>query len=292
MLTAPSSHQTPSQQGSILRYHLPRFNLHFELHPGSSKLYSYDYSGYYVADERSLQQSLSVVGPEMQRLASLPLPLLLDQFIILVADNSNAPVRVLIPDALTQPGSRGPASFKVSSQVEIQVEHHVYRFHPHTGCLEATGVLSRLHLAALHSACSSAVPLTGLGMTGGEHALQLLRESWVNRPLTLAESRKLSALAKLSFHTPALQLACERLHTSTVSLRFLYDNPSSVGSHDEWVKCNVPEIQNVEKMYNQELQRPSSRFPVVCSRRLVPEQSQSSDHHRRWKRSGQSFRPS
>ena len=256
---------------SVLQYYLPRFNLHFELRPDCSRLHSYDYAGYYVAGESTLQQALSILGPRMQRLAPLPLPLLFRHFIVLVADSATSPVKVIIPDVVASQGSTRLRSF-VCPNSQARIEHHVYDFHPYIGNLGTSGVHSRLHLAALHAACSCAAPLPGLGMTGGEYALQLLGQCWVNRPLTAAESRTLSALTAAAGHTPALQLLCARTHAATTALAFLYERPAMRAplSHEEWLKSHLPHKGQAMCAYSQELQR-SGRFHVVCSRRLLSE---------------------
>jgi hypothetical protein len=165
-----------------LRYYLPRFHLNFELKPGSTKLYSCDYSEYYVASEESLKKALSCVRPQLPKLTQLPLPLLFEHFIVLVADNSTLPVKVLISDApiasiraLAASGQEYSAFFGPSSSAR-SMHHHVFNFNPYTGNLDTAVVQSRLYLAALHAACSCALPFPGLAMTGGEHALQLLRQ--------------------------------------------------------------------------------------------------------------------
>jgi hypothetical protein len=261
-LSGPSI-QRASDCQEKLRFHLPRLNLHFEVTPGSDKLHSVDFADYFIAESSSLEKARSVVGPELQRLAPLPLPLLLENFLVLVSDKP-LPMKVLIPDAFYRHASQVPASF-VCTPSDPHIEHHVYSFHPYTGNLDAAEVQSRLHLAALHAHCSSSVPLPGLGMTGGEHALQLLRQSWVNRPFSVPEAEKLNALTAASAHTPALQLMCEKNHAATVSLSFLHDTTLSMQSHDDWLASNLPQKGSVMCAYRQAHHRPA-QFGAVCSR--------------------------
>jgi hypothetical protein len=156
-----TSFQHSSKAEERLRFHLSRFNLHFEVRPGSSKLRSFDYADYSIASPKSLKHALSAVEPELQKLEPLPLPLLFEDFLLLVSDNPTLPVEVLIRDAFTRHGSRVPASF-APKMAEANIQHHVYTFHPYTRNLETAEVASRLHLSALHAHCSCSVPLPGL----------------------------------------------------------------------------------------------------------------------------------
>jgi hypothetical protein len=113
------------------------------------------------------------------------------------------------------------------------------------------------------------VPVVGLGMTGGEHALQLLRQSWVSRPLTLAKDSKLQAITSASDHTPALLLTCARTHAASASLTFLYGTASE--SHEDWLHENLPHKAAVLHAYSQNLRRPDV-FPVVCSRSVLAQE--------------------
>lgn len=126
-----------------LRYLLPRFNLLFELKPGSScKLYSYNYSGYYVARQEALSQALKSVRPQLPHITQLPLLLQLKQFIVLVADDPSLPVKVLVPDAppslvkeMTISGDFRSAFFASRSDA-TSIDHHCYTFHPYTTQLD------------------------------------------------------------------------------------------------------------------------------------------------------------
>lgn len=283
------SRRKPSARACTLQYYLPRFKLHFDLRHGSSKLHSYDYADYFVADAESLQRALACVGPELQKLTPLALPLLLHHFLLLVSDNPILPIKVLIPDAFKSSSSVVHSAFSCASSQDA-IEHHVYSFHPYTGNLDTSETLSRLHLAALHAASSCAVPLPGLGMTGEEHALQLLRQSWVNRPLTASESHKLQTLTVSAAETPALKLMCERLHAYSTSLAFLYDAPLTE-THDAWLESNMTDKGSVMQAYGQNMHR-NARFPVVNHRGLLTreEAAEVMSEHVRWRpRHGQSL---
>jgi hypothetical protein len=68
-----------------------------------------------------------------------------------------------------------------------QQRYYSYDVHGRFRTLEATGVDGRLHLAALYAATSSLLPDPRVGMTGDEWAMELLRQCFLNRPLSSAE---------------------------------------------------------------------------------------------------------
>lgn len=95
----------------------------------------------------------------------------------------------------------------------------------------AADVLPRLQLAALHAATSSMLPEPGSGMTGAQRALQLLRQSWVSRPLSSEELQHISNTAALAGHlVPALRLVAADLQHSAVQLQHLYVPAAGPGS--------------------------------------------------------------
>ena len=272
--SAAAAHVTLCDTSESIFYYLPRFNLRFELRAGSDQLRSCDFSGYCVATKATLKRALGAVGPHMQQLAPLPLPLLFNHFIVLIADEASntsgtMPLKVVIPDAK----SHLVEGFGVKNVREANVHHHVFDFHPYIGNLETPVVQSRLYLAALHAQRSCAVPLAGLRMTGGEHALQLLRQTWVNRPLADAESAMLNALTAAAAHTPALRLLCGSAHAYSVSLRFLYrDPPKQLPlDHEQWLEENMPSEESAQAAYRQEVQR-SGALSVRSTRRALSEQ--------------------
>jgi hypothetical protein len=78
-----------------------------------------------------------------------------------------------------------------SNDCDSDRKHHSYKCHPRFGTLEVGAgpfaVEARLQLAALYAATDSEVPLKRFRQTGGEMAIELLRQSWINRPMTVAE---------------------------------------------------------------------------------------------------------
>ena len=110
-----------------------------------------------------------------------------------------------------------------------ELVHHAYTFIRRTLGFGTAGVPSRLFLAAVYAATHCDVPLPQLGMTGGEHALQLLRQSWVNRPLSGAEASALDGLQGFAGHTPALQLLCRGACEEANLMAFLQMRPAQPG---------------------------------------------------------------
>lgn len=84
-------------------------------------------------------------------------------------------------------------------------------------------MLPRLQLAALYAATSSLLPEPSSRMTGAQTAMQLIRQSWVNRPLTEKEVQHLTAAARYAGHlAPALPLQVAELMSSACQLRHLH----------------------------------------------------------------------
>ena len=82
-------------------------------------------------------------------------------------------------------------------------------------------------------------------------ALELLRQSFVNRPLSEGEAANLAALATFAHHTPALRLLCAQFQQSCTELAFLWGQEPQ--STQAW-----PTLE--EAMYMQELHRLPSCF--------------------------------
>jgi len=48
-------------------------------------------------------------------------------------------------------------------------------------------------------------------VTGGERAVELIRQSWVNRPLDTNETIQLLSIAQHDQHTPYVSLLCQEI---------------------------------------------------------------------------------
>ena len=59
-------------------------------------------------------------------------------------------------------------------------------------------------------------------MTGGEVAIELVRQSWVNVPLSDMERTQLRSVKHFSQRTPGLAMVCDGLDVSAAELSFLH----------------------------------------------------------------------
>lgn len=210
-----SSSSDASLPKHTLQFHLPRFRLQFVLNHDSHSLTSQQYAGYHIPP-----------SPDELPQGNPALPPGLQEFLILRHSDPGIPDRVLVPDGTI---SGAPKSSRISVAVpaaagsaDAELQHHAYVRNGHTGHLDTEVLQSRLFLAALHAAADLRVPLHGLGMAGGEHALQLVRRCHVSRPLTVREAATLHSVRAFSAHTPALTLACAAMLHASQELAFLH----------------------------------------------------------------------
>jgi len=63
-------------------------------------------------------------------------------------------------------------------------------------------------------------------MTGGEIAVELIRQSWVNRPLETSERVQLSFVAQYDQQTPSISILYDGIFPSAEGLSFLYNTPT------------------------------------------------------------------
>jgi hypothetical protein len=77
----------------------------------------------------------------------------------------------------------------------------------------ATAIEARLQLAALHAATGTELPEARSKHTGGELALELLRQSWNGGPMNDREQQQLDSIPGFGQLTPALSLVCYELDT-------------------------------------------------------------------------------
>ena len=198
---------------SDVAFTFPRYRLTFKLSPRSTTLQCMEYSGYFIPN----------CDPGAP---ALPLPWF-ESFLLLQSAEATMPPKVLIPYGnVLRPEHGLNGTIQTPHDVDrSDLAHHTYTFNRRTLGLDTTVIHSRLFLAAVYAATHCDVPLPQLGMTGGEHALQLLRQSWVNRPLSEQEAGVLQAVERLSVHTPAAQLLCHGLSKDARSFLPLYGAP-------------------------------------------------------------------
>lgn len=141
--------------------------------------------------------------------------------------------RVLLPNAPVVELGASPAGLPPTpTTVDIQQESradaalatHVFSAHARFGIFTASHNAARLQLAALYAATGTLLPEPRTSMTGGEHAMELVRQCWVNRPLSLTENAFLTNVGQFCSRTPALALLCDELHRSSLQVAFLFAN--------------------------------------------------------------------
>ena len=255
--TEAPEHAAASFSPAIL-FNLPRYRLTFTLRPGGKQLWCSNYSGYH----------LPMKGDPTSPCATLPLTRF-DTFLVLQSSEPSMPAKVLVPDGtLKRKEKDALCSVTASSQPDRDnLGHHVYTFNRRTLGFDTAVVPSRLFLAAVYAATHCDVPLPQLGMTGGEHALQLLRQSWVNRPLTGPEAAALSTLARNSLHTPALQLLCQAMLEDSESFAFLHMRPPQTSD------CEARSQRDGHNLYEQDAKR-TQPLPFVHVRQQLTKDEQ------------------
>lgn len=193
---------------SSMMFNLLRHSLQFELCDG--RLMSANMSGYALAEGQQLVQ-----------------PCTLAEYLVLEpVQPGNGAIKVIVPEGPVQ-RANASATIGRSDNCRKKLRHRAFEQHQRHGLLTADGVESRLHLAALHSAMGSALPEETSGMTGEERAMQLVRQSWVNRPLSQPELRNMRSIASLANLSPGLELLCHILERSAGQLAFLHDSSAN-----------------------------------------------------------------
>ena len=129
---------------------------------------------------------------------------------------------ILVPDGTVRCGTPVRISVPAGSHRDLTVVQCTR--HPRLGSLQAESVGGRLHLAALYTATSTSVPEPGLRRTGEQIAMELVRGSWVTRPLSEAEAARLRTVVEVATTRaqPALALLCRELEYSAGQLAFLH----------------------------------------------------------------------
>lgn len=206
---------TPIAAQTLL-FELPRFQMTFELHPGQPVLKCQEHKGYHLARREDTDRSTDL--PE----ELLPL-MSFHNFLLLHPNEAALPVKLLIPQGTIQKNAQsGEVSILIDKRPELHsLELYQYKLHAKTQNLDCQVIQYRLFLAAIFAATHCEVPIPQLGMTGGEHARQLLWQCRVNQPLTTGEAAALQALAQFAGHTPRLQL-CSMILRASEALCFLH----------------------------------------------------------------------
>ncbi|GIL51275.1 hypothetical protein Vafri_7114, partial [Volvox africanus] len=220
-----ASHGDPD----VLRLELPRFGLEFELRSDGEVL-SRDYSGYRLHHRQLLVSELSC-GTVHYTLPEFRRYLVLERIpgTGAVQGNRREDVLVLIPAGPVVAGQQ--PNVQVSGSCTARLKAHCYEVHGRFRHLRATSIPARLQLAALYAATGTLLPEPLSNCTGGQTAMELLRQCWSDRPLSTEALRQLRSVDQLGGHlTPGLRLLARELEASAEQLRLLHEATEGTSS--------------------------------------------------------------
>lgn len=196
-------------------------------------------------------------------------------FLILHPVQATMPIKLLIPEGTIQ---RNPHSGQVrihsgQSPAVHSMELYQYTFHAKTQNFDTQVMQYRLFLAAIFAATHTAVPIPQLGMTGGEHARQLLWQCRVNKPLSEGEAEALKVLSGFAEHTPRLTLLCSSMRQASEALSFLrHQEPPQEDGHDRAARTEA--YKQAQWTYLQERSQVGAMPFVNVRKELSPEELQ------------------
>ncbi|KAJ1618864.1 hypothetical protein T492DRAFT_916482 [Pavlovales sp. CCMP2436] len=216
-------HLSPERVFSL---RLPRHELEFELRRGA--FHSVDHRGYELTPVQQLADLLAGFSAYLLLRCSAPR----------AAEVIGRPrLRILVNRAQVCADGCGVATAPQLLPA-AWLRCNTFDVHSCFGTLVAPDVASRLQLAALYAATGTLLPEQCAGMTGAEHAVELVRQCWQNKPLSAEERTNLGVLASFASRAPALVLLCDELERSSCSLEFLYaQKDASIGLPATDVTC-------------------------------------------------------
>ena len=143
----------------------------------------------------------------------------------LVLQSDHAKFKIIVPSGnvvreMDSSGGRR-VTIETGHDEKSKLRIHAYDVHPRLKSLTASSVEARLQLAVLYAATGSLLPEHGSQKTGTERSLELVRQSWVNRPLEEWEKRHLQRIRDFDEHAPSLSLLCREIIQSSQELLFL-----------------------------------------------------------------------
>ena len=187
---------------------LPRYDLSFRL-KNSGKVESLDHKGCYLAQSQRLKGTLRNFKE------------------YLVLENAEGQVLVLIPTGRVRMG-RGCDTVTTCSDEKSGSIRKCYSYvvNPRLQILEGSDIAAQLHLAALYAATATALPEPRTRRTGDEVAARIVRECFVNRPLSSEEYKHLLNITEFCNRDPALILQCHDLFNSSTLLSALHPKHS------------------------------------------------------------------
>ena len=209
-------YRSTSQAGGkdTLKLEFPRYSHEFEVIDG--QVIATSFSDRRLAQKQQLTDTLPGLT---QNLVFEP-----------TGSNSNVPIDVIVPVAdqvRIECTSTGGDSVRIcgSNACDARREHRTYQIHARFKELRSHEIAARLQLAAMYAASDSFYPDRRVGMTGAQYAMDLIRRSYTDRPLTRDESMQLNSVKRYDhcWRTPALYLLCDDLQQSAEQLLFLHE---------------------------------------------------------------------
>jgi len=198
------THAYYTSPDGVLRLELPRYDLSFDMQ-GDGRLRSNNFLGFALGLQQQLRDALFdfsqylILESARQTLLIMP-----------VGEVKRDPNQIYIH------GSDGR---------DVLRRLHVYELHPRFSTIEAkagaTAIEARLQLATVYAATGTELPEARSKRTGGEVAMELVRQSWKGSPLTLDEVTQLKSILLYGQLTPALPLLCFETHMCASELLFL-----------------------------------------------------------------------
>ena len=236
-------HVFSAGQSTATIFELPRYGLSFSLSADmhGKAIESNDYRGFRLRNSQLFEDDLQGF----------------EQYLVLESTRSGE-VLVLISSGTIV---KSQAYVNGSISFDAERKYHCYRRHRRFGNLEVgagpLAIESRLQLAAIYAATDSEVPrIKAFASTGAEVAIELLRQSWVNRPLRETEYRHLRSITECSRFSSSLALLCYEIDHSSREFVFLFKEK----------ECCLPLTVNVD-MASQYVQR--KRVRQLNSRLLL-----------------------
>jgi hypothetical protein len=198
-------HLVKCRSGS-LKLNFPRYALEFEADVKDGVFHSKNFLGYWLKESQQLEDGLR------------------DFTKYLLLESLDGKEKLIVPQGkVAVSTTRENVSIQVPDTCDMKRKFFHYDVHNRFKNFTSTSICGRLFLAAIYAGTASSLLDDRVCMTGDEHAMELVRESWTNRPLSAQESDQLKCIRGFSTRrNPALVLLCCELEHSSKQLGFLH----------------------------------------------------------------------
>ncbi|KAJ3130146.1 hypothetical protein HK100_008218 [Physocladia obscura] len=204
-------HTMSTSTGKAL-VHLPRFNLRFIQSTNNFRFESQQYRNFYLRVD--------------QQLDNFALPFFNQYLILCPSENSSENMKIIVQDGEIGSNLR----IKISSNYQEVIHHICFHISPFLRTIVANKVSDRLQLASIFAATGTLARDLAYHLTGGELAIEMIRQSWTGRSLSEVEVKKLKNVVTFAYREPALTVICG--HIKYFSERCFYLRGSSVNPVD------------------------------------------------------------